>query len=59
MGKWLKEPLLHFAVLGAALFMAYSALNPAETTGTEIVVSAGQGSQRYLERARAWPGMAP
>ena len=39
----LKEPLLHFLVLGAALFLAWDLLNPApaEQPG-EIVVRAGQ-----------------
>jgi peptidyl-prolyl cis-trans isomerase C len=26
-GRWLSEPLLHFLVIGAALFAAYAALN--------------------------------
>ena len=38
----LREPLLHFAVLGAVLFGAYGLLRPASTDPTEIVVSAGQ-----------------
>jgi hypothetical protein len=26
--QWLREPLLHFLLIGAALFVAYRALNP-------------------------------
>lgn len=36
------EPLLHFAVLGAALFAAYGALAPAIPDDRRIVVTAGQ-----------------
>jgi len=42
MRSLLREPLLHFAVLGAALFAAYGVLQPASSDATEIVVSAGQ-----------------
>ena len=41
--EWLKEPLLHFLLLGALLFGLYSLLNPEEASFTDnrIVVSAG------------------
>jgi hypothetical protein len=42
MTRWLREPLLHFAVLGAALFAAYGALAPATPDDRRIVVTAGQ-----------------
>lgn len=35
-----REPLVHFAVLGAAIFTAYRILAPAATNDAEIVVSA-------------------
>ena len=54
MRKWLREPLLHFAVLGAALFIAYSALNPAGTTSAEIVVSAGQIEALTAQFTSTW-----
>jgi hypothetical protein len=54
MRTWLREPLLHFAVLGAALFLAYSLLNPAETSSTEIVVSAGQVEALSAQFASTW-----
>lgn len=43
MNKWLKEPLLHFLLIGALLFGLYSLLNPEETSFSDnrIVVSAG------------------
>jgi len=40
--RLLREPLLHFAVLGAALFAAYAVLAPAASGGSAIVVSADQ-----------------
>jgi hypothetical protein len=42
MHRLLREPLLHFAVLGAALFVADGVLRPGSSDATEIVVSAGQ-----------------
>jgi peptidyl-prolyl cis-trans isomerase C len=43
MKKWLKEPLLHFLLIGALLFGLYSLLNPQEADVAEnrIVVSSG------------------
>ena len=43
MNKWLKEPLLHFLLLGALLFGLYSLVNPDEASiaDNRIVVSAG------------------
>ena len=41
MNKWLKEPLLHFLLLGALLFGLYSLVNPEEASiaDNRIVVS--------------------
>ena len=43
MNKWLKEPLLHFLLIGALLFGFYSLLNPQDTdvAVNRIVVSSG------------------
>lgn len=38
LGRWLKEPLLHFLLLGALLFLADHLLNPAEDDARVIVV---------------------
>jgi hypothetical protein len=40
--KFLREPLLHFLLLGAALFAAYGWLHPGGDTPRRIVVSAAQ-----------------
>jgi hypothetical protein len=38
----LREPLLHFAILGAALFVAYGRLAPARSDGSAVVVTQDQ-----------------
>ena len=40
MASWLREPLLHFSVLGLALFLLYQGIGRNEEPSTEIVVSA-------------------
>jgi hypothetical protein len=46
MKRFLKEPLLHFVLLGAALFIAYGTIIPAnQTKPDEIIVSAQQIEQ--------------
>lgn len=42
MRRWLREPLLHFVVLGAAIFAAYALVRPSRSDSSEIVVSAGR-----------------
>jgi parvulin-like peptidyl-prolyl isomerase len=37
--RWLREPLLHFAVIGIVLFAVYGWMNPAENSGERIVVT--------------------
>lgn len=42
LGRWLREPLLHFLLIGLALFVAYRALNPdagARSSSNEIVIT--------------------
>ena len=57
MRSLLREPLLHFAVLGAALFAVYGLVRPASSDATEIVVSAGQiaGARGAVPRHAAAP----
>lgn len=38
MKKWLKEPLLHFLLLGALIFLLYSQTNPSEDSDYKIVI---------------------
>ena len=59
-GRWLREPLLHFALIGALLFVAYGRMHPAGVGGQRIVVSqavvddlARQHQARWLRPASA------
>lgn len=56
MNRWLKEPLLHFLLLGAGLFLAYRLM--ARTAGTgepgEIVVTQGQIEHLAAGFAKTW-----
>jgi len=40
--RWLREPLLHFALLGALLFATYALVRPSRSDSSQIVVSAGR-----------------
>jgi hypothetical protein len=37
--RWLREPLLHFALIGALLFFVYGRMNPGAAEGERIVVT--------------------
>ncbi len=50
----LKEPLLHFAVIGAALFLAYSLIPGDRTTSEDVVVSRGKIEQLATSFAKTW-----
>lgn len=39
LARWLREPLLHFALIGLLLFVVYGWLNPSGKSGERIVVS--------------------
>lgn len=52
--SWLKEPLLHFLVLGALIFGAYLKLSPAGPSDSEIVVSRGQQEHLVTAFTRTW-----
>jgi hypothetical protein len=55
MNKILREPLLHFLLLGAAIFAAYSVVSPriGDSPGN-IVISAGQVTAIELGFTRTW-----
>jgi hypothetical protein len=51
----LREPLLHFVLLGAAIFVVYAWLSPERGPGEdEIVVSAGQVEHLAITFSRVW-----
>lgn len=56
MTRLLREPLLHFLLIGAALFVLYDQLNPAESSedSQQIVVSAGRIRQLAGIFAKTW-----
>ena len=37
--RWLREPILHFALIGALLFFVYGRMNPGAAAGERIVVT--------------------
>ncbi len=56
MKRWLSEPLIHFLLLGALIFVAYNALAPDEgrDDDTRIVVSQGQQEHLVTAFSRTW-----
>jgi parvulin-like peptidyl-prolyl isomerase len=53
--RFLREPLLHFALLGALLFAAYAFLNREPAPGPQrIVVSLGRIEHLFTTFARTW-----
>ena len=52
--KLLREPLLHFFVIGAALFGLYHWVSGDETAADEIVVSAGQIASLQAIFSQTW-----
>jgi len=55
MRRLLREPLLHFFLIGALLFAAYGWLHPGSADApNEIVVSAGQVRNLQLQFERVW-----
>jgi hypothetical protein len=54
MKRFLREPLLHFLFLGAALFVAYGAINARSSGKDEIVVTAGQIDHLAIGFTRSW-----
>jgi len=53
MSKWLQEPLLHFLVLGALIFLVYGWVSD-ERRADELFISAGQQDNLINTFARTW-----
>jgi len=56
MKKWLNEPLLHFLVIGAMIFVLFSVVNREEVNldGKKIVVSAGDIERLTANWSKKW-----
>lgn len=54
MSKWLKEPLLHFIILGAAIFLVYGAVSEKGSSQKEIFISKGQQENLLNTFSRTW-----
>lgn len=54
MRKWLKEPLVHFMVLGGLIFAAYAAIGPGSPDPDEIVLTQGQQEHLITAFSRTW-----
>ena len=54
MSRWLKEPLLHFLLLGLAIFGAYRVLGPDEPPPATIVVTEGIIDGQIESFSRTW-----
>lgn len=52
--RWLREPLLHFALIGAALFGLYSARAPVDADSRTITITAPQVSAMASEWSSGW-----
>ena len=53
MSKWLKEPLLHFLVLGGLIFLIYGMVSQ-QRSEQEIFISAGQQETLINTFTRTW-----
>jgi len=54
MSKWLREPLIHFLLLGALIFLAYDHLAGKGSAPDEIFVSRGQQENLLNTFSRTW-----
>lgn len=54
MGKFLKEPLLHFLLLGGAIFLLYNAISGESSADNEIFISRGQQENLLNTFGRTW-----
>jgi hypothetical protein len=56
MKKWLKEPLLHFLIIGAMIFTLFSIVNKEESTvsGNKIVVSTADVERLSANWSKRW-----
>jgi hypothetical protein len=53
MSRWLKEPLLHFLILGALIFGVYGWLSD-ERSADEVFISTGQQDNLINTFERTW-----
>jgi hypothetical protein len=54
MSKWLREPLIHFLLLGGLIFLAYSHFAGKGTAPDEIFISRGQQENLLNTFSRTW-----
>jgi len=54
MSKWLKEPLFHFLLLGALIFLVYNAVAGKGSAADEIFISKGQQENLLNTFSRTW-----
>ena len=54
LGRWLREPLVHFLALGTLLFLAYSWVEGGRDVSNRIVVTRGQIDALAATFARTW-----
>ena len=54
MKRWLKEPLIHFLLLGALIFVAYQQLAGGGPSSDEIFISRGQQENLLNTFSRTW-----
>jgi len=55
MSRWLREPLLHFALLGALIFVLYAWIGESEVdSGAQIVISVAQQQNLVQTFERTW-----
>jgi hypothetical protein len=54
MSNWLKEPLLHFLILGALVFALYGFIGPDAPGDDEIVVTRGHQEHLITAFSRTW-----
>lgn len=54
MRRWLQEPLLHFLLLGLAIFGVYGVLGPDESPRSSIVVTEGIVNGQVESFSRTW-----
>jgi hypothetical protein len=54
LSRWMREPLVHFALLGAVLFAVYVWMDRGQSSKQEILVSAGQIQSLSATFERTW-----
>jgi len=54
MSKWLKEPLIHFLILGGLIFLAYDWFAGKGSAPDEIIISRGQQENLLNTFSRTW-----